>query len=185
MNKMKLLGHIVDDGEQVWLLSSGAEAGFRVTGATRAALRLRADNSVLDPGGETDLPRFEVLLDGKKILDARLTAEDVSVTVFEGTEKRDAEIRLIKLNEGNSFFALREILTDGTTEPLPDRPVRMEFIGDSITCGYGVEGKSENETFTTATENAAKGYAFLTAEALEADAVLTCFSGHVIQHSEF
>ena len=100
--------------------------------------------------------------------------------MFEGAEKRDADIRLIKLNEGNSLFALKEIVTDGSVEPLPDRPLKMEFIGDSITCGYGVEGKSEMETFTTATENAAKGYAFLTAEALNADAVLTCYSGHGI-----
>ena len=178
--QIKTLGHIVDDGEQVWLISSAAEAGFRVRGATRALLKLRADDSVTDPGKEPLLPRFEVRLDGKKILDARLTAKDAAVTVFEGNEKRDAEIRLIKLNEGNSFFALREIVTDGETEPLPEKPLKMEFIGDSITCGYGVEGKSEAETFTTATENAAKAYAFLTAEALNADAVLTCYSGHGI-----
>lgn len=174
---VKMVGHIVPDGEQLWLISSAAEVSFKVTGATRALLKLRADDSVNDPAKETLLPRFEVRLDGKTILDARLTAEDAAVTVFEGSEKRDAEIRLIKLNEGNSLFALREIVTDGKIEPLPERPLKMEFIGDSITCGYGVEGKSELEAFTTATENAAKGYAFLTAEALNADAVLTSFSG--------
>ena len=177
---VKQLGHIIDDGEQIWLISSAAEAGFRVTGATRVLLKLRADDSVPDPAKEPLLPRFEIRLDGKKILDARLTVKEAAVTVFEGNAKRDAEIQLIKLNEGNSLFALREILTDGTVEPLPEKPLKMEFIGDSITCGYGVEGKSEMETFTTATENAAKGYAFLTAEALNADAVLTCFSGHGI-----
>ena len=177
---VKLLGHVINDGEMDWLISSAAEAAFRVTGATRVLLKLRADDTVLDPEKETLLPRFEIRLDGKKILDARLTAKDAAVTVFEGAEKRDADIRLIKLNEGNSLFALREIVTDGSVEPLPDRPLKMEFIGDSITCGYGVEGKSEAETFTTATENAAKGYAFLTAEELDADAVLTCYSGHGI-----
>ena len=178
--QVKKLGHMIDDGEQVWLISSAAEIAFRVTGAARVLLKLRADHSVLFPEKETLLPRFEIRLDGKKILDARLTAEDAAVTVYEGKEKRDAEIRLIKLNEGNSLFALRDIMTDGQVEPLPDRPLKMEFIGDSITCGYGVEGKSEMETFTTATENAAKAYAFLTAEALNADAMLTCFSGHGI-----
>lgn len=180
MIQVKTLGHIIDDGEQVWLISSAAEVGFRVKDAARVLLRLRADDSVTDPAKETLLPRFEILLDGKKTLDTRLTAPEASVTVFEGAEKRDAEIRLIKLNEGNSLFALKEIVTDGKAEPLPERPLKMEFIGDSITCGYGVEGKSEAETFTTATENAAKGYAFLTAEALNADAVLTCYSGHGI-----
>jgi lysophospholipase L1-like esterase len=180
MEKVKLLGHIVDDGENLWLISSAAEVGFKVTGATRVLLKLRADDSVLDPAKEPLLPRFEIRLDGKEILDARLNVKDAAVTVFEGDEKRDAEVRLIKLNEGNSLFALRDILTDGKVETLPEKSLKMEFIGDSITCGYGVEGKSEMETFTTATENAAKGYAFLTAEALDADAVLTCYSGHGI-----
>ena len=177
----KLLGHIVPDGERLWLISSAAEVGFRVTGATRVLLRLQADDTVTDPAKETMLPRFAVRLDGKKILDARLTAPEAAVTVFEGQEARDAEVRLIKLSEGTqSLMALQEILTDGKIEALPDKNLKMEFIGDSITCGYGVEGKSEAETFTTATENAEKGYACLTAEALGADAVLTCFSGHGI-----
>ncbi len=177
---VKLLGHIVSVGDEHWLISSGAEIGFRVKGASNAVLHLRADDTVEDPEKETLLPRLEILLNGEKNSDTRLTEKDTAVTVFDGTEKRDAEIRLIKLNEGNSIFALREIETDGQVSPLPERPVKMEFIGDSITCGYGVEGKSEAETFTTATENAAKGYAFLTAEALNADAMLTCFSGHGI-----
>jgi len=177
---MKLVGHIVPDGEQLWLVSSAAEVGLAVKGATRLVLKLRADDTVLEPADEVNLPRFLILLDGQKKLDARMTAKDATVTVFEGAEKRDAEVRLIKLNEGNSLFALREIVTDGKIEALPERPLKMEFIGDSITCGYGVEGKSEAETFTTLTENATKGYAFLTAEALGADAVLTCFSGHGI-----
>ena len=181
MDMVKLLGHIVADGERLWMVSSAAEVGFRVTGATRVLLRLRADDSVSDPARETQLPRFAVRLDGKKILDARLTAPEAAVTVFEGGVPRDAEVRLIKLSEGTqSLMALQEIVTDGEIAPLPNKPLKMEFIGDSITCGYGVEGKSENETFTTATENVTKGYAWLTAEALDADAVMTCFSGHGI-----
>ena len=123
---VKLLGHVVDDGEQVWLISSAAEAGFRVSGATKTALKLRADDTVTDPAKETLLPRFEILADGEKTLDTRLTEKDVTVTVFESSDKRDAGIRLIKLNEGNSLFALKEIVTDGTVEPLPDRPLKME-----------------------------------------------------------
>lgn len=176
---MKLLGHIVPDGGMLWMVSSGAEIGFRVAGATRLQLELRADDTVLHPDMEHMLPRFAVRTDGGKTLDARLTERDTAVTVFGGGTPRDAEIRLIKLSEASqSVMALREIVTDGRIEPLPAKGLRMEFIGDSITCGYGVEGKSETETFTTATENAEKGYALLTAEALGADAVLTCFSGH-------
>ncbi len=178
---VKRLGHVVDDGEALWLLSSASEIGFRVKGATQVKLVLGADDTVLDPVAETVRPRFAVRLDGEKILDRRMADKEETVTVFAGEEKRNAEIRLIKLSEcTQSLMALKRIETDGTTEPLPEKKLKMEFIGDSITCGYGVEGKSEAETFTTATENAEKGYACLTAQALGADAVMTCFSGHGI-----
>ena len=178
---IKKTGHIAEDGELLWLLSSGAEIGFRVTGATKLQLKLQADDTVEDPETEPLLPRFEVRLDGEKVLDRRLTDRETAVTVFEGTEKRDAEVRLIKLSEcTQSLMALRGIVTDGETAPLPDRPLRMEFIGDSITCGYGVEGKDVDAPFTTAAENAGKAFAFLAAEALNADAVLTSFSGYGI-----
>ena len=178
---VKRLGHVVDDGEQLWLLSSAAEIGFRVTGATQVKLVLGADDTVLDPAAETVRPRFAVRLDGEKILDRRMAEKEETVTVFAGEAKRDAEVRLIKLSEcTQSLMALKRIETDGSMEPLPEKKLKMEFIGDSITCGYGVEGKSEAETFTTATENAEKGYASLTARALGADAVMTCFSGHGI-----
>lgn len=179
--KVKKLGHIVEDGEMLWLISSGAEISFRVWDARHLYFRLRADDTVLDSEKEPQLPRFAVRMDGQKVMDARMTATDAMVTIFNGSEKLDTEIRLIKLSEGTqSLMALREIITDGQIEPLPPKKLKIEFIGDSITCGFGVEGKSEEEPFTTATENAEKAYALLTAQALDADAVLTCFSGHGI-----
>ena len=176
---LKLLGHIVPVGDELWMLSSAAEAGFRVRDATKVLLRLKADNTVNQPETEILRPRYAVHLDGETILDARMSAPEETVTVFEETEKRDAEVRLVKLSEcTQSVMALAGIETDGTVEALPEKALKIEFIGDSITCGYGVEGKSENEDFTTATENAEKAYGCLTAKALDADAVLTCFSGH-------
>ncbi len=178
---IKQTGHIVEDGGLLWLLSSGAEIGFRMTGATRLRLKLEADDTVRDPALEPLLPRFCILLDGEKIRDIRMNTKELTVTVFESPEKRDAEIRLIKLSEcTQSLMALRETETDGSIVPLPERPLKVEFIGDSITCGYGVEGKSVDAPFTTAAENAGKAYAFLTAEALNAEAVLTSFSGYGI-----
>ena len=178
---LKIMGHTVQEDGKTWLLSSAAEVGFRVTGATKLRLKLEADDTVQDPATEPLRPRFEVRLDGRKVLDIRMMSGETTVTVFEGEEKQNAEIRLIKLSEcTQSLMALRGIETDGETAPLPERPLKVEFIGDSITCGYGVEGKSVDEPFTTAAENAGKAYAFLTAEALNADAVLTSFSGYGI-----
>lgn len=59
----------------------------------------------------------------------------------------------------------------------PDRPHRMEVIGDSITCGYGNEGVLDRDTFTTAQENPEEAYAVLAADALNADYQLVSWSG--------
>ena len=177
---LKRLGRTLMDGDALWLCSSLSEIGFSVTGATYARLRLRADDTVWKKEMEHRKPRFVIRLDGEKILDARMENPEETVTVFDSPEKRDAEVRLIKLSEcTQSLMALEEIDTDGRIAPLPDKPVRIAFAGDSITCGYGVEG-NERETFTTATENAEKSYAGLTSQALGADARLDSYSGYGI-----
>ncbi|MDR3625611.1 MAG: hypothetical protein P4L45_02195, partial [Ignavibacteriaceae bacterium] len=59
-------------------------------------------------------------------------------------------------------------------EHRPER--RIEFIGNSITCGYGVEGENGNCTFSLETENASMSYAGMTARALNADYSLVAYS---------
>jgi len=58
---------------------------------------------------------------------------------------------------------------------LPSR--KLEFIGNSITCGYGNEGTKASEGFTYETENHYYSYASLTARALEAQHWVVARSG--------
>ncbi len=62
-----------------------------------------------------------------------------------------------------------------TPDPNPDR--RIEFIGNSITCGYGVEGASANEPFKPETENATLSYAALVGKEVDADYAMISYSG--------
>jgi len=57
------------------------------------------------------------------------------------------------------------------------RKRKLEFIGNSITCGYGIEAENELQHFSCKTENVSKAYAFQCAEMLNADAQLVCYSG--------
>ncbi len=57
----------------------------------------------------------------------------------------------------------------------PER--RIEFIGNSITCGYGVEGDSATCHFSPETENASMSYAAMVSRALNADYSLVAYSG--------
>jgi len=59
--------------------------------------------------------------------------------------------------------------------PRPDR--RIEFIGNSITCGYGDEGPDTNCHFSPETENAGMSYAAMSSRALNAECFLISYSG--------
>jgi len=90
-------------------------------------------------------------------------------------------ITIIKRSE--SFFGKGVfqgfVLDKGRNLVLPDkRPERrIEYIGNSITCGYGVEGINDSCHFSLQTENAAMSYATMTARALNADYSLVSYSG--------
>ena len=178
---VRVLGRTVMDGGMLWMASSLSEAGFRVTGARYLEMVLQSDDTTTDPARAHLTPRYAVLADGDIVLDRHMKEPEETVTVFESVNPWSTEIRFRKLSEcTQSILAVREIRTDGTVVPLEEKGLRVEFIGDSITCGYGVEGKSELEDFTTATENAGKSYAGLVTDWMGLESMLTCFSGHGI-----
>ncbi|MBO7580282.1 MAG: lipase [Bacteroidaceae bacterium] len=59
--------------------------------------------------------------------------------------------------------------------PLPSR--KIEFIGNSITCGYGIEANSEADHYEDETANFYYTYAARTARNLDAQAVVVARSG--------
>ncbi|MBN1699016.1 MAG: hypothetical protein JW881_15970 [Spirochaetales bacterium] len=66
----------------------------------------------------------------------------------------------------------------GTPLPPPEASSRrIEFIGDSITCGYGNEGTDRYQSFTTKNENAYLAYGSVTARLLGADQITVAWSG--------
>lgn len=71
------------------------------------------------------------------------------------------------------------ILDEGKDLVAPDSAParRIEFIGNSITCGYGVEGESASSPFKPETENATLSYAGLVGRALNADYAMVAYSG--------
>ncbi len=58
-----------------------------------------------------------------------------------------------------------------------NRDRKIEFIGDSITCGYGIEADDPELHFEAATENFCLGYSSLAARALDADYLVVSRSG--------
>ena len=109
-------------------------------------------------------------------------------------EKRDSVVTLATaLPEGQHIVRLMYIIEGYELYPefwgfvldegrsLVDAPAlpskKIEFIGNSITCGYGNEGTDRNEHFDYATENHYYSYASLTARMLNAQHWVVARSG--------
>ncbi|MCQ2155753.1 MAG: GDSL-type esterase/lipase family protein [Bacteroidales bacterium] len=84
-----------------------------------------------------------------------------------------------KRTEGEQGLAtIKGFTTDGTF--LPSRSLkerRIEFIGDSYTCGYGTESLSKDEPFKPETENCNLAYAEIIGRFFDADVQLVSHSG--------
>ncbi len=78
---------------------------------------------------------------------------------------------------GNTTF-LGFKVDSGASVIKPQIPARkLEFIGDSYTCGYGNEGAEPQEDFKYETENNYMSYGAITARALNAQYLAVCRSG--------
>jgi lysophospholipase L1-like esterase len=124
---------------------------------------------------------FEVIIDGNVKTPINVTAQSASpIILASGLTNGNHTVELVKRTEawvGDVQF-LGFTVTDGSllAAPTPSSR-RIEFIGDSITCGYGNEGTSQYQSFTTKNENAYQAYGAITARLLEADPITVSWSG--------
>lgn len=129
-------------------------------------------------GGTRDY--FNVFVDDQpaKVIHS-LTDSIFVVSGFPGNGTH--ELLLTKRTEadmGVACFYGIAIAPDGKILPSSIRNIRkIEFIGNSITCGYGTEGLSGNERFKPETENSYFSYASIVARAFSADYALIAHSG--------
>jgi lysophospholipase L1-like esterase len=100
-------------------------------------------------------------------------------TIYESSTEQEVTVRLMKYSEAAfSKLGLSAISIEGQLLLPPCRNARkIEFIGDSITCGYGTEGSCNSEVFTTKEENPMIAYACQSARLLNAEFQLVSWSG--------
>ena len=125
---------------------------------------------------------FMVQIDGCTPYKVSFNApKDSIVTLATALRNESHEVRIMYAIEG--YQRLPEFRGFGLDEGRklllpPAMPVRkIEFVGDSMTCGYGVETTDEKEDFSDETENHYYTYAALTARALKAQHVVVARSG--------
>lgn len=125
--------------------------------------------------------RFAIYKNGKLIVDETVTESIKTYNITLDGYESDSVIKIVKLSEAQySAVGIGEIAVYGKTKIVPtqEKYLKIEFIGDSITCGYGIDEENERGYFSASTENFTKTYAYLTAEKLDADYSAVCFSGY-------
>ena len=174
---VKRLGRTSFQDDILWLALSGSGIEFVFEGRYLEICLQGDDHTASD----TDLARIAVYVDKERVVDEMVNSSQPRYTVIDQRTPRICTIRLLKLSEAPmSIVGIRGLVTDDTASvhPTPAKSLRIEFIGDSITCGYGIDDADLSHIFSTATEDMTKAYAYQTARALDADYSMVSYSGY-------
>lgn len=177
---VRAIGRTAWLNDTLWMVHSGSGAEFTFQGTT-ASITLQGDSTVL--GNGENQAHFAIYVNEELVVDDMMNKLEKTYHIFESETEENCTVRVIKLSESaQSTMGIKsiEVTSKGGISPTDKQGKLIEFIGDSITCGYGVEDENRDNHFKTATENASKTYAYKTAEALEADYSLVSFSGYGI-----
>ncbi len=124
---------------------------------------------------------FMVEVDDKAPIKVLVGKNDTITTLANRLEEGVHKLIITYLIEGlykkPTFYGL--LLDDGCTlgerPQLPQR--KIEFIGNSITCGFGIEGNGSEKKFRFSQQNFYETYAARTARALQAQCQVCARSG--------
>ena len=177
-DNVKLLGRTWLNNDIRWCSYSASGVEFVFTGK-KCVFSLRGD-SMFDQ--KKHQPRYAVYVDDKLVVDEMMDKGIKEVPVLETESVEEHVIRFVKLSESSdSSLGISYIICDeeATVAPTEEKDLKIEFVGDSITCGYGVDGVL-GDVYATSNEDATKAYAYLTAQKLDADYSLVSLSGHGI-----
>lgn len=125
--------------------------------------------------------QFNVVIDGAAPTLLKTSSATESYPLAAGLPDTTHDVVITKRTE--SFVGTVQFLgfTPAGGKPLIETPApfqrRIEFIGDSITCGYGDEGADQSCPFSPDTENESLAYGALTAKSLNAEHFAIAYSG--------
>ena len=176
---VRTIGRTMNVKDSLWLVHSGTGCEFTFTG-TKASVKIKPDSSFMNRNNRA---RVAIYVNGERVVDAMVDKMELVYTVFESELPTECTVRVVKLSEAPySTFGISaiDVTCFGDIKPTTNSDKFIEFVGDSITCGYGVDDLDANHHFSTTTEDATKTYAYKTAEKLGADYSMVSFSGYGI-----
>ena len=176
-HNVKPLGRTWPREDSLWLAFSASGAEFAFTG-TACTVVIAGDDRAADPAQADNQARIAIGLDGVRAVDAMIDAPEKTFALT--AEDGEHIVRIVKLSEtAMSTCGIKSIEAENI-RPTEQKARFVEFIGDSITCGYGMDDEVAEHHFVTGTEDATRAYAYRTAQALDADYSLVSISGYGI-----
>ena len=178
---VKLLGRTYFSEDKLYCALSGSGAEFTFNG-TKCTVNVNGDSNAMNASAADTQARVGIYVNGERVIDDMVDNLRESYDVFESDTPQDVTVSIVKLSESPmSTISIGDIKVTGSViKPTPDKDLFIEFIGDSITCGYGADDPVKEHNFSTKTEDVTKAYAYKTAQALDADYSMVSFSGYGI-----
>lgn len=124
--------------------------------------------------------KFVVEVDNEKPMTVTFSPTDSLLMLAENLTDTIHDVRITYAIEGFEFnpsFRAFHIVNGKLLPPTAKPKLKIEFIGNSITCGYGIEDDNPENDFSYDTENHTMTYAYKTARALDADCNVVARSG--------
>jgi len=123
---------------------------------------------------------FQIVVDSVPTMVVK-TSGAASYSIAKGLPDGEHDVMIYRRNEafaGAVQFLGFTVAGGKALIPTPAKYTRrIEFIGDSITCGYGIEGKTPDCSFSADTEDEYFSYAGITGRNLSAEQITTSWSG--------
>lgn len=143
------------------------------TGFTGSYVAIRAS--------DTKRNYYNVFIDGVQTGVISVSGKDTTIVVAKWLKAGKHNLVLQKRSEGEQgTTTIKSIILEspGTLiAATPKKDRHIEFIGNSITCGYGTEGLVKTDPFKAETENCNIAFSCITARYFNADYTLIAHSG--------
>lgn len=179
---VKRIGRSLLVGDVLWTALSGSGVAFTFTGK-KLIITIQGSDNARVANNDTSYARLAIYVNGERCIDDMMNCEKKTYTVVDGKEAQNVQVQIMKVSESPmSAIGIEPLMCDeeAVITPMPNKARKIEFIGDSITCGYGTDDEDMTHTFSTATEDVTKAYAYKTAMLLDADYSMFSASGYGI-----
>ncbi len=174
MPMLNIHGRTIYDEERNALFCNWTYSGFTI-GVDGTFLRLKV-TALSDqfeglfgaPTPPPDWPCIGAALGDELIFRKECRDEEEWVTLWESSERRQQEIHFLRLSEAaHGKLGVLEVETDGNFFQAEKKETKtLEIIGDSISCGFGIEGARDSMEFHPLEENSWISYGALAAREL-------------------